>query len=77
MPGLTTSPLYHAVGGSCGPGSVQRWVWELQDSDADTRRLRTCIKKLRGKVEPDPARPRYLVCVPGFGYRLQRDSGAE
>jgi DNA-binding response OmpR family regulator len=48
-----------------------------QDSNGDTRRLRTCIKTLRGKVEPYPGRPRYLVWVPGLGYRLQRNSGAE
>jgi DNA-binding response OmpR family regulator len=54
-----------------------RGAWGLRDWQGDTRRLRTCIKKLRGKLEPDPARPRYLVCVPGLGYRLQRDSRAE
>jgi len=52
-------------------------VWGARDWDGDTRRLRTCLKKLRRKVEPDPARPRYLLCVPRLGYRLERDTGAD
>jgi two-component system response regulator RegX3 len=29
------------------------------------------IKRLRGKVEPDPAAPRHLVTVRGVGYKFQ------
>lgn len=32
--------------------------------------LRTYIRYLRQKIEPDPAHPRYLVTTPGVGYRL-------
>jgi two-component system KDP operon response regulator KdpE len=32
--------------------------------------LRVYMKKLRYKLEPEPARPRYLVNVPGVGYRI-------
>jgi len=31
------------------------------------------IRRLRRKIEPDPARPRYILTVPGVGYRLARD----
>jgi len=37
--------------------------------------LRTYIKQLRRKVEPDPARPRLIVNEPGVGYRFVPDSG--
>lgn len=37
----------------------------------DTRGLRSYIKTLRQKLEPDPGRPRYLVTEAGIGYRLQ------
>ncbi len=39
----------------------------------DSRSLRVCMKNLRGKLEPDPKRPRYLVTEAGLGYRLRSD----
>lgn len=33
--------------------------------------LRLYMARLRGKLEPDPRRPRYLVTEPGVGYRYQ------
>jgi len=39
----------------------------------DTRSLRVCIRNLRGKLEPDPHRPRYLITEAGLGYRLRAD----
>lgn len=30
------------------------------------------VRRLRRKIEPDPAHPRYVVTVPGVGYRLAR-----
>jgi two-component system KDP operon response regulator KdpE len=35
-----------------------------------------CIKNLRGKLEPDPRRPRYLITETGLGYRLRADEDA-
>jgi two-component system KDP operon response regulator KdpE len=29
------------------------------------------MNQLRRKLEPDPARPRYLLTEPGMGYRFQ------
>ncbi|WP_338016899.1 winged helix-turn-helix domain-containing protein [Paenibacillus antri] len=31
------------------------------------------IGNLRGKVEDDPANPRWIVTVRGFGYKLMRE----
>ena len=42
----------------------------------DTRSLRVCIKNLRGKLEPLPHRPHYLVTEAGLGYRLRQDEVA-
>jgi two-component system, OmpR family, KDP operon response regulator KdpE len=47
-------------------------VWGPNSVD-DTRSLRAYVKALRQKIEPDPARPRYLVTEIGIGYRLKRD----
>ena len=32
--------------------------------------VRTCITRLRRKLEPDPQRPRYILLERGLGYRL-------
>ncbi len=39
----------------------------------DTRSLRVCMKNLRGKLEPDPKRPKYLITEAGLGYRLRAE----
>ena len=36
----------------------------------ETGYLRVHLANLRRKVEPDPARPRYLITEPGIGYRF-------
>ncbi|BDV41149.1 DNA-binding response regulator [Geotalea uraniireducens] len=35
--------------------------------------LRVNISNLRRKIEPDPARPRYILTEPGVGYRLRAE----
>jgi two-component system KDP operon response regulator KdpE len=38
--------------------------------DGATNLLHVNVSQLRRKIEPDPARPRYLLTEPGAGYRL-------
>ena len=46
-------------------------VWGYaKNIDLETRTVDIHIAKLRRKIEPDPAKPRYLVTVRGAGYRL-------
>ena len=45
-------------------------VWGPGYADA-TGNLRLYMAQLRRKLEPDPARPRYLITEPGMGYRYQ------
>ena len=40
----------------------------------DAQNLRFHVSRLRQKLEPDPARPRYLLTEPGVGYRLLPDT---
>ncbi|HYM70994.1 MAG TPA: response regulator [bacterium] len=49
---------------------LMREVWG-PGYDPDTNLLRVNISKLRHKVEPDPARPQYILTEPGVGYRLR------
>jgi two-component system, OmpR family, response regulator MtrA len=44
-------------------------VWE-QDYLGDSRLVDACVQRLRAKIEADPARPRYVQTVRGFGYRF-------
>jgi len=46
-------------------------LWSDKDL-ADTRTLDTHIRRLRTKIEPDPAHPRYLITIRGVGFRLDR-----
>ncbi|WP_420120332.1 response regulator [Nakamurella sp.] len=45
-------------------------VWGA-DYVGDTKTLDVHVKRLRAKIEPDPAAPRYLVTVRGLGYKLE------
>ncbi len=38
--------------------------------ETETNYLRVYLAQLRRKLEPDPARPRYLITEPGMGYRF-------
>lgn len=49
-----------------------REVWGV-GYDAEIHMLRVNISNLRRKLEPDPARPHYIVTEPGVGYRLRAD----
>lgn len=45
-------------------------VWG-SDYVGDTKTLDVHVKRLRSKIEPDPANPRYLVTVRGLGYKFE------
>lgn len=45
-------------------------VWGAAHVD-DIQYLRVFVRKLRGRLEADPARPRYLLTELGVGYRLR------
>jgi two-component system response regulator RegX3 len=45
-------------------------LWWDQDL-SDTRTLDTHVKRLRRKVEPDPAHPRHLITIRGVGFRFE------
>ncbi len=45
-------------------------VWG-SDYVGDTKTLDVHVKRLRSKIEPDPANPKYLVTVRGLGYKFE------
>jgi len=50
--------------------NLARAVWQ-RDGRGEVEYLRIVIKQLRRKLEPDPARPRYILTEHSFGYRFQ------
>ena len=45
-------------------------VWG-SDYVGDTKTLDVHVKRLRSKIEPDPANPKYLITVRGLGYKFE------
>jgi len=45
------------------------WGWEYTD---DVDHVRIYIWHLRQKIEPEPARPRYIITEPGVGYYFKK-----
>ena len=46
------------------------WIWGAAHAE-DVQYLRVFVKKLRARIEADPARPAYLLTELGVGYRLR------
>lgn len=55
--------------------AILRAVWG-PGYERESQYLRVYIPQLRRKLEPDPARPRYIVTDPGVGYRFQTTGDA-
>ena len=52
-------------------------VWGPHASATQAHVVRVHMAELRKKVEPEPARPRWLVTEPGVGYRLRDEPPPE
>ena len=49
---------------------LAKTLWTSSQKDKQGS-LRVIINRLRNKIEPSPAHPRYLITEPWFGYRIQ------
>ena len=56
-------------GAPCSRSILTQEVWGSPHTES-TNLVDVCIRRLRRKLEPDPARPRYLRTVRGVGYML-------
>jgi DNA-binding response OmpR family regulator len=45
-------------------------IWGPGGGDRDM--LRQLVRRLRGKIEPDPSQPVYIETVAGLGYGLRK-----
>lgn len=62
--------LLRHVGRVLTRGQLIERVWGA-DYVGDTKTLDVHVKRLRSKIEPDPAEPRHLVTVRGLGYKFE------
>src|SRR5688572_4128756 len=46
-------------------------LWPEEIDRSDTRAVDACVHRLRERIEPDPASPRYIQTVRGLGYALR------
>jgi hypothetical protein len=63
--------LYGRLGKICDKYQIVEAVWGQDYIDeVDDARVEKLISRLRGKIERDPANPKYLITVRGRGYKL-------
>ena len=63
--------LYGRLGKICTKYEVVEAVWgEEYIDEVDDARIEKLVSRLRQKIEPDAANPRYLITVRGRGYKL-------
>jgi DNA-binding winged helix-turn-helix (wHTH) protein len=65
--------LYGRLGKICDKYEVVEAVWgEDYIDQVDDARIEKLVSRLRQKIEPDAASPRYLLTIRGRGYKLAR-----
>lgn len=62
--------LFSHRGETCSRETLIRTVWGDDELKADSKALDTAVQRLREKIEPDRANPRWLLTVRGEGYML-------
>ncbi|HLF99419.1 MAG TPA: response regulator transcription factor [Acidimicrobiia bacterium] len=64
------SVLTDRPGRACSREELLRWAWDSSPEYQDAATVTEHVRRLRAKLEADPARPRHLVTVRGLGYRF-------
>jgi len=60
----------------CTSRQIVTHVWGY-GGEGDVSLIKAHIRRLRQKIETDPAKPRYILCVPGVGYTMVRHPAEE
>ncbi|BAF60568.1 response regulator [Pelotomaculum thermopropionicum SI] len=58
-----------------GADQLMEVIWKTRES-VDHRSLMVHISKLRKKIEEDPANPKFIISVRGFGYKFSSRNSA-
>jgi len=62
--------LFSRAGYVCSRREIGDAIWGPDRYDANM--IHRLVSRLKDKIEPDPSQPRYVVNVPGVGYKLER-----
>ena len=68
------SLLYQRLGEACSKDEIAVAGWpERTGGDVGDQEIEQSIRRMRLRVELDPSKPRYIINVRGYGYKLQLD----
>lgn len=62
--------LYSNRGKACSRDDIAQRVWAEEGGIVAEETIDTMVHRIREKIEPDPSKPRLLVTLPRFGFRL-------
>lgn len=62
--------LYQRRGQVCSKDDIGNAVWPEYQQDVYDYQIENLMRRLRSKLEPDPARPQLLLTLRGLGYKL-------
>ena len=54
-----------------------REVWDCHPTGGTPDQIKSCVKRLRQNIEPNPKCPRYVLAVRGYGYMMPAPAPAE
>ena len=66
--------LYERRGNVCSKDDIGQAVWSEYESGVYDYQIENLVRRLRTKIESDPAAPQLLVTVRGLGYKLLTQS---
>ena len=62
--------LYERSGQVCSKDDIAAAVWPEYHADVYDYQVENLMRRLRTKLEPDPANPQVLLTIRGLGYKL-------
>ncbi len=62
--------LYEHSGQVCSKDDIAAAVWPEYQADVYDYQVENLMRRLRTKLEPDPANPQMLLTIRGLGYKL-------